>query len=331
MDKTISIPKVILHTHLEGSIPSDILELLSIRNRVSLSFNPTSKNIYKIIEINNWSTFIKVYLEICSCFITHEDFREALFQYGKKLHSENVVYAEILFSPWNHLSRGISLDVLSKGFIPAIEELENKFGIVIKLICDLVRHQDENVEEILGWIKELPRKYFVGIGISGGTDAVQRKSYMKYCEIAKKNGLKISAHAGEIEGPYSVIEAIEYLFADRISHGIRSIENEMLINELVKKQIHFEICPTSNRIIGLCHENFNLIKYIVSKGINFSVNPDDELIFNTDILKEIEILTSENIINENQIFDLQKNALINSFADKVTLDWLVKTHFYDCK
>jgi adenosine deaminase len=331
MTQIHSIPKVILHTHLEGSLPISTLELLSSRNKVLLSFNPTLKNIYKNIETNNWSTFLKIYYEICSCLITHEDFREALFQYGKKLHSENVVYAEILFSPWNHLSRGIPLEVLSKGFISAIEELENEFGIVVKLICDLVRHQNEKVDEILNWVKELPRNYFVGIGISGGANAVQRKSYMQYCEIAKKYDLKISAHAGEMEGPDSVIEAIKYLFADRISHGIRSIENEKLINELIIKQIHFEICPTSNKIIGLCHENFNLIKNIISKGINFSVNPDDELIFDTDISKEIEILISENIIDINQVFNLQKNALINSFADKNTINKLMKSHFYDCQ
>ncbi len=329
MNKVYSIPKVILHTHLEGSLPAFALELLSSRNKVSLSFNPTSKSIYKSIETHNWTTFRKIYFEICSCFKNYLDFRDALYQYGKKLKSENVVYVEVLFSPWKHLSRGIPLDEISKGFISAIQKLEIKHGIDVKLICDLVRHPDEKVGVILDWIKELPRNIFVGIGISGGINAVQRIHYKKFCEIAKNNDLKIIAHAGEIEGAESVFEAIEYLYADRICHGIRSIENNELMNELVNKQIHFEICPTANKIIGLCHKDFSLINRIISKGINFSINPDDELIFDTDISKEIGILISEKIIKENQIFDLQKNALLNSFTDKKTINKIMELHFND--
>lgn len=190
MQEIHSIPKIILHTHLEGSIPPETLDLLSLRNKVSLSFNPASKSIYKSIETHNWPTFRKIYFEICSCFMTHEDFRDALLSYGIKLHRENVVYVEILFSPWKHLSRGVQLEELSKGFISAIDQLENTYGIVVKMICDLVRHQDENCIEILDWLKELPRKYFVGVGISGGSNAVQRVNYMKYCEKAKNNDFK---------------------------------------------------------------------------------------------------------------------------------------------
>jgi len=329
MDKIQSIPKVILHTHLEGSIPSETLELLSIRNKVSLSFNPASTDIYKSIETHNWSSFRKIYFEICSCFVTSEDYRDSLFYYGIKLRKENVVYAEVLFSPWKHLTRGIPLDDISKGFISAIEQLENEYGIVIKMICDLVRHKDERCDEILFWLKDLPRKYFVALGISGGINAVDRILYNKHCETAKKNDLKISAHAGEIEGAVSVIETIEFLLVDRLGHGIRSIEDEQLMAKLVENQIHFEICPTANKIIGLCSKDFSMISQVVSKGINYSINPDDELIFNTDISKELKLLVSENVISEDEVYDLQKNALMNSFADLETKNKILKTHFND--
>ena len=221
------------------------------------------------------------------------------------------------------------MDEISKGFISAIEQLENEYGIVIKMICDLVRHQDEKCDEILFWLKDLPRKYFVALGISGGTNAVDRIHYKKHCETAKKHDLKISAHAGEIEGALSVIETIDFLLVDRLGHGIRSIEDKQLITRLVKNQTHFEICPTANKIIGLCSQDFSVISQLISKGINFSINPDDELIFNTDISKELKILLSENIITEDAIYDLQKNALMNSFADLETRDKILKTHFHD--
>jgi adenine deaminase len=322
-----SIPKVILHTHLEGSIPSDTLALLSIRNKVSLSFDPFSKTIYDCIEAHNWPTFRKLFFEICSCFNTEQDFHDSVFQYGCKLKQENVVYAEVMFSPWKHLSRGVSLDIIAKGFISAIIQLEVEQGITIKMICDLVRHKDEQCVYIIDWMSELPRNHFVAMGVSGGSTAVDRIHYRGYCELAKKRGFKISAHAGEIEGSESVAEILNYCMADRIGHGIRSIESEELIERLVKEQIHFEICPTANKIIGLCRDNFDAIKAVLEKGINYSINPDDELIFNTNIDKEFFILISEGIINEAEVIELHKNALRNSFADEKTRQTLLNKHF----
>lgn len=321
------IPKVILHTHLEGSLPSKTLALLSKRNKVDLSFNPFSKTIYESIEAHNWDTFRKIYFEICSCFNTEEDFHDSLFQYGQKLHNDGVIYAEVMFSPWKHLSRGVSLETMAKGFISAIEALNTETGITVKIICDLVRHKDEKCEYILDWMRDLPKEHFVGLGISGGSSAVDRINYRSYCETAKKNGFKISAHAGEIEGASSVVEILNYLYTDRIGHGIRSIEDENLINKLVEQEMHFEICPTANKIIGLCRDNFEPIRAIISKGINFSINPDDELIFDTDIDIEINALLSEDIISESSILSLQKNALLNSFADSDTKNVIIRKYF----
>jgi adenosine deaminase len=323
--KVNPIPKVILHTHLEGSIPAQTLDLLRKRSKVDLSFDPFSKHIYESIQAHQWDTFRKIYFEICSCFNTEEDFHDGLFQYGEKLHGDGVIYAEVMFSPWKHLSRDIALDTMARGLLSAVEQLYIQYGITIKVICDFVRHKDERCHYMLDWMRELPMKHFVAMGISGGSTAVDRIHYRGYCEMAKENGFKISAHAGEIEGPASVMEILDYLYADRIGHGVRSIENEDLINRLAEQQIHFEICPTANKIIGLCRDNFDPIRAVISKGINFSINPDDELIFDTDIDREIDALVSDNVISKNCILELQRNALRNSFADaKVKRDIFYK-------
>ena len=322
-----SSPKVILHTHLEGSIPAETLQLLSKRNKITLSFDPFSKHIYKSIEAHNWDSFRKIFFEICSCFNSEDDFHDSLFQYGVSLKKNNVVYAEVMFSPWKHLGRGISLEIIAKGFISAIEKLEIEHGITIKIICDLVRNKDEKCDYIIDWMTDLPKLHFVGLGVSGGSNAMPRGNYAKYCEVAKKNGFKISAHAGEIEGAESVIEILDYFNSDRIGHGIRSIEDDKLMQRLVDEQIHFEICPTANKIIGLCRNNFDVIKDVINKGVNYSINPDDELIFDTNIDKELSILMTEGIVTAPGVAELQKNALRNSFADEKTIRTLLNTYF----
>jgi adenosine deaminase len=326
-DEILKIPKVVLHTHLEGSMTPATLRELSDRNGVKLSFDPFSKNIYEPIQANNWETFRKIYFEICSSYHNDQDFYDALYNYGKSLAKQNVRYAEVQFSPWKHLSRGVSLDHISKGFINAVNDLEQAGLITIRLICDLVRNKEEKSDYILDWLKELPRNLFVALGVSGGSNAVPRKDYAKYCERAKNWGYNITAHAGEIEGPGSVKEIIDYFHADRIGHGIRSKEDPSLFDSLKKSGIHFEICPTANRIIGLCRNSFDPIREIIAEQINFSINTDDELIFDTDITQEISILLDVHAMSPDEILMNQRNALLNSFLDNETKTLLLKKMF----
>ncbi len=326
-DGLLTYPKAILHTHLEGSVPSEALRLLSQRNNIPLSFVPSSGKILNMIETHNWNSFRKVYFEICSCFKLSIDFFESLLSYGKKLRSKNVIYAEIQFSPWKHMSRGVSLATISEGLIDAIEDLEANHKITIRIITDLIRHRNEDCDSILDWLKDTPRKYFVALGISGGIDAVERSKYKTYCERAREIGLKITSHAGEIEDYKSIREVIDYWDTDRIGHGIRCIDNRELLDEVIEKQIHFEICPTANRIIGLCGSNYNPIRDIIAAGVNFSVNTDDELVFNTDILTEFNILIKEGIVSAHDVEMIQENALENSFLEEKHRNDLLQEYF----
>jgi len=332
MEKTfdnaiIDQPKVILHTHLEGSVPGGVLELLSRRNNVPLSFEPSATNISPIIETHNWNSFRKVYYEICSCFVNGIDFYDSLLAYGKKLCRENVIYAEIQFSPWKHISRNVSVASISEALIDAIEDLEATHGITIRIITDLVRHKDEDCDSILDWLRDAPRKYFVGLGISGGANAVPRKLYKPYCHRAKDMGLRITSHAGEIEDSTSVREVIDYWNTDRIGHGVGCIENAELLDEVISKRIHCEICPTANRIVGLATSYNDPIRNFIEAGVNFSINPDDEFIFRTNITHELNELASNGLLQAQDITNMQKNALVDSFLDTDLRNDLIQEYF----
>ena len=262
-----------------------------------------------------WNCFRRIFFEICSCFKSKEDFYQALYDYGKKLKSENIIYAEVLFSPWRHVSRGIKLDVLAEGLISAVEDLKKKENFIVKLICDFVRHPMEDYNSFLDWVLDLPRRHCAAIGISGGTGALPRKNYKKLCMKAKKCDLKIVSHAGELEGPGSIQEAIEYLHSDRISHGVNVLKYPQLTENMKIKDMHFELCPTANKILGVGEPEYISIKNMIKMGMNYSINTDDELIFNTNIIKEMTILLRCNIIGVEDIIPMQLNALKSSFLE----------------
>lgn len=302
------MPKLLLHSHLEGSIPSETLKLLSERNNVEFQLCAINRKKDSTDFNLNWNEFRSLFSSITSCFKTADDFHDAVFGYADSLACENTIYAELHFSPWKHILRGINLDQIAIGLTSGIEHARREYGVNIKMICDIVRHKHENVSVILDWFYDLPKEKFVAIGISGGPDRLPRKLFVDHCQKAKDRGYGVIVHAGEMEGPESIRVAMQYLGADRICHGIKAARDPDLLAKIVTSNTHLELCPTSNRIMGI-DLDFSLTQKIISSGVSCSINTDDELVFCTNLSKEFCTLINEKIIKFHDVFILQRNAI----------------------
>ena len=58
---------------------------------------------------------------------------------------------------------------------------------------------------------------------------------------ARRQGLRVVAHAGETAGPHSVLGAIKSLNAERIGHGVRCLEDPALVSELRARETPLEV------------------------------------------------------------------------------------------
>lgn len=71
-------------------------------------------------------------------------------------------------------------------------------------------------------------------------------AHLKAFNYARDHDIHITAHAGEAKGAESVWETLNHFKPQRIGHGVRSIEDNKLVDHLIEKDIHLEVCPTSN-------------------------------------------------------------------------------------
>ena len=307
------ITKILLHTHLEGSTPLKSIGRICRNNNIEPVLPNSSKKLAQLCRDGGWSRFISLFCLVSSFFKQKKDFVYAITEYARTLHDNNVLYAEIHCTPWLHLSRGVGLNDLADGLISGIEAAKALFSIELRFILDLVRDPDEDCCSILSLLKDLPRTHFIALGISGGEDAVPHSFYKAYCDEAKDLGLRIVAHAGELEGPSSIGSACTFLGVSRICHGIRLIEDPALLKNCKYNNIHFELCPSSNDILGTGLKNLMSIKAMLDSGLSCSINTDDELFFNTDLSRELYLLYDNGIISPINIFDLQLEALRASF------------------
>ncbi|RYG81773.1 hypothetical protein EON77_07530, partial [bacterium] len=183
-----------------------------------------------------------------------EDLRRVAYDFAIGQAEQNVLYTEVHYTaltiehhcgiPWPE-----QRDAIAAGFAAAQEET----GTETRLILDIVRGVTVPMgERNLEWALDGHRTGLVAaMGLSGmeGQDPIS--AHAPVFAEARRQGLPISAHAGETKGPESIREALEFANPNRIGHGVRCVEDVKLVRELAERRIPLEVCPTSNVALGV--------------------------------------------------------------------------------
>ena len=127
--------------------------------------------------------------------------------------------------------------------------------------------------------------------------------------------MKRTVHAGKSSGPEGVRDAVEYLGADQIDHGVRAIEDNAVVQLLVERQIPLGVCPTSNLTLGLYERmQDHPIERLRLAGISVSVNTDDPVLLETDLPTEYARCASAFNWNADTFRKVAATSISASFA-----------------
>jgi adenosine deaminase len=325
------MPKVELHVHLEGSINLKTISKLIKRNNIKLPFK-TESEFEDFFKFRDFKHFVDVYTFITGCLKTPDDYELISYQFGCECARQNIRYAEVTFSifsnsqltglPWQKI-----LEALNRGRERAAKEFDVDWGWIFDILRDFPQSQTFVLDAILN----SKDHGVVGIGLTGREDKFSLDDFAKTFEIAHKNKIGITVHAGELAGSEIIWDAINLLHADRIGHGVSCIKDPQLIEFLKQKQVPLEICPTSNICMGI-FPNFEShpLRKLWDAGLLLTVNSDDPVLFNTDLNNEYKILVDHFGFNVEDLEKICLNALHASFLPeerKQKLVELFKTEF----
>jgi len=318
------LPKVELHSHLEGTIKPELAKQIAKRNAAPLDNNLFDDN--QSYAWSDFASFLTAYDSVSSCLKNGEDYRDITYEYLKDCASENVIYAETFISPDHAAECGISYDDMISGIASGIDDAERDFGIVGRIIVTCVRHLGpEQGLNVVQTMVDNPHPYVVGFGMGGDENAFTIEEYAPVYNIAANAGYACTVHAGEICGPDSVWDAINYLPISRIGHGVKSVYDEKLISELINRKIHLEICPGSNLALSLFPNwKSHPLLTIMNKGISISLNSDDPPFFNTTVGKEYQNSAKNFNLNAEDLKQISLMAMEASFADIKTKSRLIE-------
>jgi adenosine deaminase len=129
----------------------------------------------------------------------------------------------------------------------------------------------------------------ISFGIGGDEVRGEAGQFSDAYRYAKDAGLRLTAHAGETDGPASIRAAIE-IGAERIGHGIRAAEDPDLMRRLREEQIPLEVCITSNVRTGAVKSlRDHPVRKLFDAGVPITLNTDDPGVFETDLTREFAI------------------------------------------
>jgi adenosine deaminase len=308
------MPKVELHVHLEGSIRPATLLTLAERNGVALPAQDLD-GLREFYRFTDFDHFIQVYFAICACLKTVDDFCLIAHEFGADMARQNIRYAEVTFTPDTGVkSTGIPFDEILTGLNEGRARAQADFGVEFRWVLDIVRDNPDSRFRVAEWAISAMDRGVIGFGLGGTERGNPPEWFEDAYALAIEAGLHSVPHAGEVAGPESVWSAIRLLKAERIGHGVRSVEDSALVDYLREHQIPLEVNPTSNLCLGVypSYED-HPVRWLWDEGVYVTLNSDDPPMFNTDLVGEYTVLVEHLGFSAEELAQISLNGLRASF------------------
>jgi len=219
---------------------------------------------------------------------SEQELRMSVKDLIRQLKQDNVVYAEIRFSPHLHTLKGLNPYEVVSIVDSETEKWSNKWDIEIGiLLCTLRHYTNEQSLETVKLSHFFNDHQICGFDIAGDEAGFPLTNHIEAFQYAHKYNIPITCHAGEARGAESVEESLELLRPARIGHGVRSIENEETVSKLNNQKIHLEICPSTNIQIGVFNTfSDHPIDELKKNNVSLNINTDTRTLTNTNLNRE---------------------------------------------
>jgi adenosine deaminase len=309
------LPKFEIHVHMEGATEAETFYTIAQGNGIELPY-PDLESWKQFFEFQNFPHFIEVYVSAVGLLRSAEDYAYLIEEFYGHQARQNIVYTEAFLSA-TYLADKFDHDEILEAIAGAMQRGKRKYGGEVRFIPDIARQEPESQKSVLQFVKRgVDQGVFIGLGLGGLEIGFPPELFTETFTEAREHGMHVVAHAGEGVGPESIWGALKSLKAERIGHGIRSIEDPELLAYLRDQQTPIEVNPVSNYCLGIVKEGENHpIRQMVDAGLNCSVNSDDPAMFSTSLTKEY-LLLAEQGFSWEELQQLNRNALEACFMSE---------------
>ena len=312
------MPKAELHVHLEGAVRPQTLLALARRHGIALP-SDTIEGLRQWYRFTNFPHFVEVYKQISQCIRTPEDIELITREFLQQCAEQNVRYVEAIYTPYTHYQqKGLRFARQFAALTEARAWGRETLGVHMNLILDISREVPaEEGRVTAGWAIQGMGQGVVALGLGGNEAGNPPEKFAEAFAMAEEAGLPSVPHAGETAGPESIWGALQVLKAVRIGHGVRCLEDPVLVEELRRRQIPLEVCPTSNVHLKVAPSlEEHPLPRLIEEGLRVTINSDDPPLFNTTLTGEYVKIAQTFGYDEADVERLVMNAVQAALVDE---------------
>jgi adenosine deaminase len=278
-----SLPKIELHLHLDCSLSFEVVKKL----KPEISREQFQQDFIAPANCSSLDEYLKCAQEPIAIMQTKEQLEMVTLDLFQQLQEDQVIYAEIRFAPLQHLDEGLTAEEVVSIVNEATIKGINETGIEARIILCTLRHfTEEQSIKTIKLVEQFMGTKVVGFDIAAD-ETLPIDNHIKAFEYANEQNIPCTAHAGEARGSESVREVLQNFYPSRIGHGVRSLEDDSLMDHLKENDIHLEICPTSNVQTGIYDSVAqHQVDDIYRRGNSMSINTDGRTISNVSLIEE---------------------------------------------
>src|SRR5918998_2316482 len=309
------MPKAELHVHVEGTLEPEMMFEMAARNGVRMRYGSV-REVQDAYHFADLQSFLDLYYEATRVLVHERDFYELALAYITKAASQGVRHAEIFFDPQAHTERGVPFETAITGLRRALLDGQRHLDVSSHLILCFLRHLSaEAAAETLR--QALPfKEWFVGVGLDSSEAEHPPDAFEAVFEEAARHGFHRVAHAGEEGPPEYIRQALDVLGAERIDHGVRSLENPPLTRRLRDVQVPLTVCPLSNvrlRVVPSMQEH--PAKRMLREGLRVTLNSDDPAYFGGYVADNYSAIRDGLAFDREDFRAVAENSILASFLD----------------
>jgi adenosine deaminase len=316
-DFIAGLPKAELHVHHIGSASPATVAELAARHEGTTPVPADAELLAEYFTFTDFAHFIEVYLSVVDLIRTPEDIRTLTYDIARDLAAQQVRYVELTCSPYSSVSRGMAAEAFCEAIEDARRAAATEFGLDLRWCFDIPGESGLPAAEVTLAVSLSGRADgLVSFGLGGPEIGVPRPQFQPYFDRARAAGLHSVPHSGESTGPQTIWDAINFLGAERIGHGITAAQDPELMAYLVEHDIALEVCPTSNvctRSVPSLAEH--PLPALVAAGVTVSINSDDPPMFATTLNKEYAVAAQLLGLDAAGVTEIAGNAVRSSFLD----------------
>ena len=315
------LPKVELHLHLDCSLSYAVVSKID----PSISLETYRADFVPPIKCTDLAQALRCAPSSFPLMQTKEHLRLVTFDLFEQLRAENTLYAELRFAPLLHTEGGLSPRQVVATVEEAVAEAVRNTGVEARLIlCTLRRFSEAQSLETARLVDEFRGTHVAGFDIAGDEAGFPVDAHIAAFRYARDQGIPRTAHGGEGAGPDSVWEVLKHFDPSRLGHGVRSVEDPVLLDHLHQQQIHFEVCTTSNVMIDT-YDTYadHPIDRLYRAGISVGVNSDARTLVPTTSSREYMVLHETFGWHAADFYQCNRNALQAAFVPDDVRDRLL--------